>query len=291
MMYIDEEMENGTRLACRQCHSALDSWNENLRLTYSDCCGVALCDQCIRESFLTAKEITCIGQCGNTAVSVHSFQKDNFDRQHFRLRKKKQRKANDVFVKRRDDFAALDAFNDYLELQEDIVYDLTYGSAAEATVAQTRLDAYASANRAEIAAVKERRRRDERAAAAVAAAPSAAAIAALREQQIAAQLLQQQQQQQQQQAGGAGVPQAAVFTGPAPLDASSAAALLSGDARAVRDAVRAAEKRRADGDVDRVALQTRRTQARRAGGFQLAVSQRRARAGVVAGLFHIPSSS
>jgi len=103
--------------------------NPSLKL-FVNVCGHALCDNCVDTLFAKGS--------GNCPVCSTNLRKNNFRIQLFEdgtvekdvdIRKKVLKDFN----KKEEDFDSLEEYNDYLELVEDIIYNLTNNINVEAT--------------------------------------------------------------------------------------------------------------------------------------------------------------
>jgi hypothetical protein len=133
---VDESPSAGF-LACPECNTT-KLMMPNLQLRFSTCCGRCMCTSCIENRFKATKIWTC-------TLCHDQLQKKNFDvlpieEQRFKTEVQHRQETNKTFVLELGDFGGdVKEYNDYLEVNADIVYSLTYGSKAEQSSARTRL--------------------------------------------------------------------------------------------------------------------------------------------------------
>jgi len=144
--------EDDTCASCRQQRS----FNRNKQFRFSNCCGYCLCDECLKNQLSRAASkvvtkdrktsskvftITC-GDCG-TELTAKDFLPENVDKQRFDRGSRVRDRLNNIFVRSRSEFMSLSDWNDYLELRQDIEYDLIYGDAQAQKEAERKLSDYA----------------------------------------------------------------------------------------------------------------------------------------------------
>jgi CDK-activating kinase assembly factor MAT1 len=133
---------------CTECRTRTVN-DPQLQLRFSRCCGWKVCTTCIRAMF---------GRTGNASIQCKScgefikntFEKQNFNMQQFNAEKKSRDRMEREFQLHRLDFEAdahatgqsitqaIDLYNNYLELVEDVVFDLAYGTRDEQKIAWNR---------------------------------------------------------------------------------------------------------------------------------------------------------
>lgn len=175
------------------------------------------------------------------------------------------------FTLEQRDFSTLKEYNDYLEQSADIIYQLTYGSKADAASARQRLVEFARANRAAIDRSKSRRFQEERDAERRERRANMSA-----EERAAFSAAQQQQQQQQQVQLGGGVGGMS-FTLPQPDESGSAPPSSLEEEKRLHQLPDAAARRRALWQLDEL--------RRIAGGFKREDDMKRSRQDALDGLW------
>jgi len=100
-------------------HSVLTVLNHDLKLQKK-----SFCTSCLKE------------------ISRSDFSDDNIERQRYDKETKNRDNLNKTFNRRREDFDTLKEYNDYLELVQDISYDLLYGKDEEQKIANKKIMQY-----------------------------------------------------------------------------------------------------------------------------------------------------
>eukprot|EP00455_Lapot_gusevi_P054243 TRINITY_DN8650_c0_g2_i1.p1 TRINITY_DN8650_c0_g2~~TRINITY_DN8650_c0_g2_i1.p1 ORF type:complete len:255 (-),score=28.83 TRINITY_DN8650_c0_g2_i1:268-1032(-) len=140
-MEWDEEPEE----ICPNCRTS-KSFAGQMQILYSTCCGSLLCQSCAHLIFNKQKFYEC-SEC-KQPLEKKNFVIDNIDRQRVNEEVRVRTRLTKFFNCRREDFKTPEEYDDYLELEQDIVYDLTYGDQACRVAADKRLKEYIAKNTA-----------------------------------------------------------------------------------------------------------------------------------------------
>ena len=121
---------------CPHCHTNKEL-KSDLQFLFSECCGYALCVSCTSQIFSKNTVLRC-PNCNET-VNKKKYSKNRLATQQFNNESHKRSTIHISCNLRRGDFKTLKEWNDYLELVEDIVYDLSHGNAQERKQAEEKL--------------------------------------------------------------------------------------------------------------------------------------------------------
>eukprot|EP01094_Clydonella_sp_ATCC50884_P016114 TRINITY_DN26825_c0_g1_i1.p1 TRINITY_DN26825_c0_g1~~TRINITY_DN26825_c0_g1_i1.p1 ORF type:complete len:341 (+),score=88.02 TRINITY_DN26825_c0_g1_i1:93-1115(+) len=132
---------------CGRCFQARAT-NPGLKLMIS-ICGHSCCENCVSALFEKVAIQTC-PKCSKQLVR-EDFSNDAEDSSAVENEIRVRERLNRTFNKQREDFPhgakGLREYNDYLEMVEDIIYDLVYGAKDQKEQAQERIIEYEQKNR------------------------------------------------------------------------------------------------------------------------------------------------
>mmetsp|Transcript_14096 Transcript_14096/g.23329 ORF Transcript_14096/g.23329 Transcript_14096/m.23329 type:complete len:331 (-) Transcript_14096:30-1022(-) len=101
----------------------------SIKMLVSQACGHRFCESCIGRSFVTKNVLPC-PSCG-TFLRRNQFIKPNADDFTQSSETTIRKRILKEFNRTRGDFPTLDEYNDYLEMVEDIIYNLANGTDTE----------------------------------------------------------------------------------------------------------------------------------------------------------------
>lgn len=267
----------GDGRVCNRTANSLTAENPTFQLFHANCCrDFILCNADIDNLFYRKAVIKC-PMCG-ADVPKHNFSVHPWNTQRCMFQVKfRGRSIQNTFNKQRSDFGSLTAYNEYLEMVEEIIYDATYGTAEEQKAAEARIVAYQTANQADIVRANARAR-----AALLSSSSSATAAAAATASSTSTQ-------------APVAEPQ---FRGPQPLHAANSTTFSL--SKSAQEKQRLAQDRAqvlaefpslAATELEQAILQkqyTRLLLAKRAGGFHHAYSAQRGQSEFQSSLFAVP---
>lgn len=145
---------------CNLCKTSLLN-NPKLLLLYSNCCGYAVCQDCITGKYQQKKDAIICAVC-DRKIPQRDFSKENLDAQFFRVGAEIRHKIDKTMNMQLEDFGSRRDYNDYLEFKMEIEYDMVYGSPAEKKEAEEKVSKFYEEHKEKVnrnrskAVVKER---------------------------------------------------------------------------------------------------------------------------------------
>ncbi|CEP00932.1 Cdk-activating kinase assembly factor MAT1 centre domain-containing protein [Plasmodiophora brassicae] len=122
---------------CAECRTSR-ALVPDIQLRYTTCCGACVCVECISGKFRRGRSVPCWG-C-QRPVTKTSFDARTFAQQKYENEARYRKLTDDTFhALSRDDFPSDEAYNDHLEMVEDILFDLTYGDPDQVAQAERRI--------------------------------------------------------------------------------------------------------------------------------------------------------
>jgi CDK-activating kinase assembly factor MAT1 len=94
-------------------------------------CGHKFCESCVTLTFLKDASLSC-PEC-HAQLKRNSFIHQSFDDSAFEKQNSIRKRVLKIFNKRRDEFPTLKDYNDYLEMVEDLIFNLQNNSDVEKT--------------------------------------------------------------------------------------------------------------------------------------------------------------
>eukprot|EP01083_Nonionella_stella_P197102 724857_1 len=127
----------------------------DLQFLFSECCGYALCESCTSQVFSKNATLRC-PNC-NEAVNKRKYSKNRLSTQQFQNEASKRTHIHQSCNLRLEDFNnSIIEWNHYLEFVEDLVYDLSHGTADQRKKAEQTFTEWKAKNRDLIAKNKDR---------------------------------------------------------------------------------------------------------------------------------------
>lgn len=123
--------------------------NRNMIFLINPECYHPLCNNCVDRLFENGPNQCPYIGCHKT-LRKKAFREPTFSDLNVEREVDIRRRVMAVFNRSEDEFEDLRAYNDYLNMVEDLIQDLTYGNEKERSAAQTRLLAWEDEHRAEI---------------------------------------------------------------------------------------------------------------------------------------------
>ncbi|KAF1781360.1 Zinc finger, RING-type, conserved site [Phytophthora cactorum] len=143
--------DEADELALRCCDDS-NYLNTKMKMLISKC-GHRFCDHCIKREFQHQREISC--PACQKPVKKSQLQDKTIEELNFAKETSVRKK-----VTKEDDFDTLEEYNDYLEMLENLVFDLVYGDEAEKAAAQKQWKQYRQEN-AIVIATNDAKKADE----------------------------------------------------------------------------------------------------------------------------------
>lgn len=142
---------------CPSCKSSR-YLKPNLRILVNPVCYHRLCEDCVNRIFATGPAPCPYEGCGKI-LRKNKFKEPNFEDLVVEKEVDVRQRVSKTFNKRREDFATLKEYNDYLEEVEDIIYKLSNDIDVEEN--QAKLQEYEQKNRSAILENSRRQQFDE----------------------------------------------------------------------------------------------------------------------------------
>eukprot|EP01084_Bolivina_argentea_P192368 330270_1 len=118
----------------------------DLQFLFSECCGYALCESCTSQVF--SKNVTLRCPNCNEAVNKRKYSKNRLSTQQFQNEASKRTHIHQSCNLRLEDFNnSIIEWNHYLEFVEDLVYDLSHGTADQRKKAEQTFTEWKAKNR------------------------------------------------------------------------------------------------------------------------------------------------
>ncbi|RLN49613.1 hypothetical protein BBJ28_00002639 [Nothophytophthora sp. Chile5] len=142
--------------------------NTKMKMLISKC-GHRFCDHCIKREFQHHREIAC--PACDKLVKKSQLQDKTIEELNFAKETSVRKKVAKEYVlpasrqpynKTEDDFDTLDEFNNYLEMLENLIFDLVYGDDVEKAAAQKQWKQYRLENAIAIATNDAKKADEER---------------------------------------------------------------------------------------------------------------------------------
>ncbi|KAF2074895.1 hypothetical protein CYY_003814 [Polysphondylium violaceum] len=141
---------------CIQCHNDL-YLNPTMKLLTAPC-GHKYCESCVSLNYMKDSVINCLG-C-NAQIRRQSFINSRFDDTGLEKENGIRKKVLRVFNKCKDDYTNLVDFNNYLEMVEDIIFDMLEGGES-AVQAEAKLKEYQKLNQGSIIINKKKKEEED----------------------------------------------------------------------------------------------------------------------------------
>ena len=132
---------------CPHCHRNKEL-EPDLQFLFSECCGYALCESCTSQIFNKNTSLRC-PNCNET-VNKKKYSKNRLSTQQFQNEASRRTHIHQACNLREDDFDTKQEWNDYLEFVEDLVYDLSHGTAQERKAAEERFKKWRHKNQEKV---------------------------------------------------------------------------------------------------------------------------------------------
>ncbi len=145
---------------CASCKTKKEH-NASFRLRFSNCCGRSLCDKCISTLFAGRQSQIKCPDCADGFLKRLSFSEFDIERQRWNAERTARANLREVFNFRPTDFPSRAEYDDYLELEQDLIYDTVHGSTEAKKDARLRLQAWKEAHRQQIDSNRERAVREQ----------------------------------------------------------------------------------------------------------------------------------
>ncbi|KAL7686513.1 putative cdk-activating kinase assembly factor MAT1/Tfb3, Zinc finger, RING/FYVE/PHD-type [Plasmopara halstedii] len=159
MTAVDEAEELAMR--CCVCGTSVEDdsnyLNTKMKMLISKC-GHRFCDHCIKREFQHQREIAC--PACQKSVKKSQLQDKTIEELNYVKETSVRKKVTKDYNKTEDDFDTLDEYNDYLEMLENLIFDLVYGDDAEKAAAQKQWKQYRQEN-AIVIATNDAKKADE----------------------------------------------------------------------------------------------------------------------------------
>jgi len=125
---------------CPQCRTTTDT-NPKLLLRYSSCCGDCLCNDCVQLLFSSSdskhSQVPC-PVCGSLLL-ISDWSAVPLSTQRFSREVKHRHRLNRLMILEAADFKDPNDYENYVELKQDLIYDLTEGDKQTVKEAEKRL--------------------------------------------------------------------------------------------------------------------------------------------------------
>jgi len=123
-------------------------------------CGHRFCDQCVKREFQHKREIHC-PVCAKS-IKKNQLQDKTVEELNYTKQVSVRKKVMKDYNKTEEEFETLEAYNDYLEQVEDLIYALIHGSEEEKAGAQKQWKEYRQENLILIATNDAKKAEEER---------------------------------------------------------------------------------------------------------------------------------
>jgi len=148
--------EFGEAIGCADCKTMKET-RPQLRFKYSKCCGLVWCYDCVKDAprkYKTSK-LRCPG-CGVAlGTRISDWADENIDKQRYNQELSFRETYASTFNLKREDFDTVEEYNDYLEMVQDVMYDLVHGTATERQRAHARIAQFRESQAKKIAAQQQ----------------------------------------------------------------------------------------------------------------------------------------
>merc|ERR1719373_373822 len=155
-MQFDEDPED----ECPKCHTVRKR-DPSMKLFYANCCDSRLCENCIAQIYARQRYHVCL-TCGEKLEKLR-YKSHSLALTQCRQEAMVRKRVNAVYNSFEDEFDNKRMWNDYLEMVEDLVYDLVHGDVKEKRVAEDKIRQHRRANKELIQKNHARRIVDEQA--------------------------------------------------------------------------------------------------------------------------------
>lgn len=149
----DDDLEN---FECPGCGKKRGYMSKNMVIMHTTCCGWKLCATCANRE-KSRKVANCSNDACKAKVTHSTWTDKGYSRQKYDNEIDCRKDLQTVFNQERVDFDNDDAFYDYQEFVQDILYDLVYGTESEKESARQRKRKYEVENKEKISKVVKRK--------------------------------------------------------------------------------------------------------------------------------------
>ena len=125
------EADNACVKCLRKQDSVVNLTGETLLVNSLPTCLHKFCNQCVDREFTTKRQFKCPIESCTAMVKRATLTTKTIDEHEVGEDTKIRKKIKEIFNKTEKDFESLNAFNDYEEEVEDIIYNLAHGIDVE----------------------------------------------------------------------------------------------------------------------------------------------------------------